>query len=363
MGSAACYHLAKSGVRVLGIDQFQVPHERGSHTGQSRLIRKAYFEHPNYVPLLKRAYELWEELEDESKTQLFHKTGIAYFGRRGSPILTGAKESAAKHDLRIDEIDKSSVQFESLKIPQKFNGLFEKEAGYVLPELTIKSQVELAQKNGAHLLENTEIKSWKKSAGQIKVETDKGIFTTDRLILTAGTYTNSLIQTIPDLKVRVTRQILGWVYPTIGMDSSKRLPCWVIAHPEDEGIIYGFPFNEAEGPKGLKIAYHFPGEEINPKSISEFDTKNEVDVIHKLARQYLNIDFDVSKTVVKNCMYGYSKDENFIIDFTPESENKVIIATGFSGHGFKFSPVVGEILKDLAMNGKSSLPIDFLAIR
>ncbi len=366
MGSSTLYHLSTRGFKVLGVDRYQVPHDKGSHTGQSRLIRKAYYEHPDYVPLLFRAYENWNEIEEVSGTSLYYETGILYMGRANHPIISGMRYSAGKYDIPIEDLSSNEAfrRHTQFNIPSDYDILIEKEAGFVTPEKAIEVCIQLSQKNGAHIISGEAVKEWELINQVIHVHTLTQTYTTRKLVLATGAYTPAL-STFLKPKLKVTKQWLAWYLPeepetfTLG-----NFPCWCVAHEEDEGIYYGFPMLDQKqhpGPKGIKIAHHSPGKETNPEEDRESSTEKEQEKLTQFLTTYLPGKI-ATITALRSCYYTYSPDEHFIIDFVPESDNKILIAAGFSGHGFKFASVIGEALADLAIKGKTDLPIHFLGL-
>lgn len=366
MGASALYHLSKRGVRVLGIEQFQIGHKQGSHSGQSRLIRKAYFEHPDYVPLLERAYQNWKKLEQETGRKLYHETGLAYFGYRKGELLQGVLNSADTYDIRISQHDSEAFTdaHPAFKIPANKTALFEREAGYISPEKTIWTFVQEALNNEADIAEGESLLSWEEDGDLIRVETDKSGYTARKIIFTAGAYTGRLL---PVLKpyLTVTRQLMMWVRPEHpeAYTSEKGFPCWVLEDEDHSGVFYGFPIpgnQDLPGPAGLKIAHHDAAEIINPADLHDFDPAEEEKKLMDILREY--IPGALSKVeAIQACMYTNSPDGDFIIDRMQGREDKITYACGFSGHGFKFVPVIGEILADLSLNGETDLPIDFLS--
>jgi sarcosine oxidase len=365
MGSSACWFLAGRGYKVLGLEQFGITHERGSHTGQSRIIRKAYFEHADYVPLLKRAYKNWKLLEADANAIVYERTGIVYMGEAGTPIMEGIRESASLYKVPVEQpsLIHARERFPAFRIPDSFDVIVEPDAGFVTPEKAISLFVAEATKKGAVINTNETVKEWKEEPGIIKVATNKAIYTCDKLIITTGSWTSKIIPRIPT-KLEVTKQILLWVEP------KKRepfllgnFPCWFIQDPE-LGLFYGFPILPGSpfgGPAGLKLAHHKPGGIVDPDFVNNDIPANTEDDIHHILCKYIP-GADGAVVDIKSCLYTYSKDEHFIIDHLPGYGKKVTIACGFSGHGFKFASVVGEILADLSMKGKTDLPVAFLSL-
>ncbi len=355
MGSAACYHLARRGRSVLGLEQFTIPHELGSHAGETRIIRKAYFEHPDYIPLLIRAYENWQELTERSGKQLYHKTGLFYAAPKGHELINSIRRSAELYNIPLE----SGVPTK-FSLPTGYESLFEPDAGYVEPENTIRALVHHAIDLGAEIHEREQVLGWNGGGqpGYVTVRTNIAEYRCKKLIVTAGAWSAKMIPGI-DKHLRVTRQVLAWLKPAEPEQFTKeKFPCWLIATENDKGAYYGFPIIPSHL-GALKFAYHYPGSDteadsVNRKVVIE-DTENLLD----FARKFLPpASGEIESTKV--CLYSNSPDENFVIDNLAGMEDQVCVAWGFSGHGFKFVPVVGEILADLAMYGKTSLPIEFL---
>ena len=363
MGSATCYYLAKSGLKVLGLEQFSLPHEQGSHTGESRLVRMAYFENPDYVPLLKRAYHNWEHLEEISGKTQFHKTGIVYFGESDSVQTEGVRRSSKLHKLPIDVFtrEESNKRFSQFTIPDNYECLFEANAGFVQPELTINTYVEQAKKLGADIKEQEQVLSWEYKDGSVHCATDKGNYKASKIIFTAGAYTQQHVPQVAK-SLQVTQQALVWYTPenpTLFFEDS--FSCWSITDPKYDGMFYGFPIVDRKN-LTIKIAYHSRGIDVNPSQKAELASSKELEPLDFFFKKYMpSLKGKIAYT--KTCLYNYSPDEDFIMDFLPDYNQSVIVACGFSGHGFKFVPMVGELLKDLAVTGKTDLPVDFLKLR
>jgi sarcosine oxidase len=365
MGSAACYFLSRRGHKVLGLEQFDITHDRGSHTGQSRIVRKAYFEHPDYVPLLQRAYHNWNLLETETSSNIYYRTGIVYFGRPDHDTMEGIRRSSSLYNIPVENVSREQAveRFPSFRIPPDFEVLFEPDAGFVTPERAILLYTELSLKNGATIRTNESAYTWKQEGGKLNVQTDKGSYTCNRLVITAGSWASKMIPSLSK-SLKVTRQLLAWIKPeTWDAFTLGNFPCWFIEDP-DRGMYYGFPVmpvNTFGGPIGLKLAHHHPGEPADPNHVNKTLPPGAEENIRYVLSKYIP---GAGSTVLsmKSCFYTYSSDEHFIIDHLPGYGKQVTIACGFSGHGFKFVPVVGEILADLAMKGKTSLPVEFLRL-
>lgn len=364
MGSATCYHLAKSGHKVLGLEQFGIAHEHGSHSGQTRIIRKAYFEYPDYVPLLERAYENWSALEEETGISLFRKTGMLYLGKPDDRLIKGVRNSAQKFNLNIQNLSSETLkkEYPQFLIPEGHEGVFEPDAGFLLPETAILSFTERALNFGAHIRIGEKTLKWEHKDGHIEVVTNKDTYNCSKLIITAGAWANKMIQNFRS-SFKVTKQTLAWVKPKDeALFELGDFPTWIFDNGNNQGSFYGFPKLSEEkfnGPVGLKVAHHHPGPEIDPDEDQRGIPENEETKIIEFLNRHLPEGYSEINSI-STCLYTYSKDENFILGPSPESDN-VFLATGFSGHGFKFASVIGEILADLAISGSSSLPIEFLS--
>lgn len=363
MGSATCYQLAKQGYKVLGLEQFDIPHEYGSYDGQSRLIRKSYGEHSDYVPLLERAYQNWKTLEAETGVQVYFDTGLLYFGESSNSFLKGVLASSEKYSIQVNSLAKGVVakKYPQFKIPNEFKCLEEPDAGFVTPERCVLLFTEQAVQKGAVIRTKEKVSEWKRENGLIKVKTNKGLFTAKKLVITAGPWAGKMIPGYAS-KLKVTRQMVAWMKPkkwdlfTLG-----NFPCWNIE--DGDHSYYGFPIlpvGKFGGPLGLKLAMHYPtGDIADPDTINRIPKEEDERLLINALNKFFPEGYSET-LVMKTCMYTNSPDDNFILDHLAGYDKDVAIATGFSGHGFKFASVVGEIMADLAMKGNTSLPIGFL---
>jgi sarcosine oxidase len=364
MGASACYHLSKRGFKVLGLEQFDIPHELGSHAGQSRIIRKAYGEGSDYVPLMERAYQNWQALESETGSQVYYKTGLAYFGAPDDPFLETVKGSSKKYNipfnnLTTDECDRKYPQF---KLPQNFQRLEEPEAGFITPERSILLYVQQAIFNGAVIRTKEKVLEWnRESSGSVTVVTDRGTYKAGKLVITAGPWAAKIIPSLAS-KLTVTRQAVAWVKPKKGDDFTLgKFPCWILQ--KKDSFFYGFPILPAGsfyGPVGLKLALHYPGADTtDPDDVNRNTKESDENILIEFLNRFIPDGYE-NTLVMKTCLYTNAPDHNFIIDYLSGFDKDVVFASGFSGHGFKFVSVVGEILADLALNGSTHIPIGFL---
>ncbi len=374
MGSATAYNLAKNGQKVLLLEQFDFIHENGAHGGQTRLIRKAYFEHPDYVPLLLRAYENWADLERETQEKVYFETGIIYFGKHEDELLENTKASARLYDLKLDTLNLADAKqkypvFEA--IPNDWACLFEPEAGFLLVEKCVQLFLQQALKYGAALKAREKVMNWREntygtsrdSREGVEVTTDKAVYKANKLIFTAGAWTDKLLQDL-NVPLKVTRQVLGWVKPENWTDfTMDKFVCWGISDAK-AGLYYGMPIlnnEDTSGPIGLKLGSHLHGDIVNPDNVDRHIYEADEATFRECLEKYMpSANGDI--LAIKTCLYTNSPDENFIIDQHPLSKN-VILACGFSGHGFKFASVIGEILSDLAIYGETKQPIEFLSLK
>ncbi len=361
MGSSAAYHLAGRGKRVLGLERHTPAHDRGSSHGQSRIIRLAYSENPAYVPLVIRAYELWERLERETGEDLMTITGGLMIGPPGTRFFDGSKESAEKYDLPYEVLDATELKrrypvFEPTPDTVAF---FEEKAGFLRPEASVKAHLDRAAYFGADLRFGEEILSWEPTQSGVLVETASGAYEAERLVVSAGAWAPELLADL-GLPLEVTRQILFWFDPKggIGPFVPYRLPIF-IWEPEDGNSFYAIPAHD--GPTGgVKVAFfRADGKPADPETVNREVHEKEVEFIRGYLARYIP-DLDGDFLYAKTCMYTNTPDEHFVISTHPHYP-QVAIAAGFSGHGYKFCSVVGEILADLATEGETSHPIDLFS--
>lgn len=364
MGSAACMALAARGVRVLGLEQFDVPHTFGAHHGHSRLFRTAYYEHPDYVPLLQRSLTLWRTLERDAGTELLHLTGGLYVGpdrpngRGGGELVPKSIEAARRFGLEHTPLDHWDLtcQYWRLEVPDDYIGVFERDAGFLIPERAVQAMADHAIAEGAEIRSRQPLSHWHADQRGVEVHTEQEVYRADSLILAGGPWSARLCGDL-GVPITVTRQVMGWVEPRKGAFEMGRWPCWAIEH-EDGGLLYGTPVLPWH--PGFKAALHKKGSPCDPASVNRAPEPGDEDTFREGLRRFIpEAHGPVLSMAV--CMYDNSPDGHFILDRHPLHAN-VIVATGFSGHGFKFAPVIGEALADLAVHGTSPLPIGFLGL-
>jgi len=355
MGSAAAAHLAARGNRVLGLEQFTAPHDRGSSHGHTRVIRQAYFEHPAYVPLLLRAYELWRELEQVTGRQLLLLPGGLMMGAPGSGVVAGSLRSARQYGLPHDELDAREIRrrFPQFQVADDTVALFERAAGLVFCERAVGAHLEWAARAGAELRFEEPVLAWRATpGGGVTVTTTKGSYAAAQLIITPGPWAPELLADL-GVPLVVERQVLFWFHPPGGVAPflPERFPVYIWEHPSG-ATPYGFPAVDGDA-GGVKIACYrktIP-EPCTPETVDRRIREDDVASMRTAMRGLLPL-LDGPLLKAATCLYTLTPDLNFVIGTHP-AHPQVQIAAGFSGHGFKFCSVVGELLADLAISGRT----------
>lgn len=362
MGSSACMHLARRGARVLGLERSAIPHDTGSSHGHSRMIRLIYSEHPDYVPLLRRAYELWRDLEAASGRSILRITGGIYMGRPDGEFIAGARRAALAHGLDHETLDGPELarRFPQFRLPDDFAGFWEPTAGYLVPEAAITAHAEAALRAGAEIHAHEPVAHWAPDGAGFRVRTSRAEYRAGRLVFCGGAWAGKLVADL-GVPLVATRQVLGWVWPRRPeLFEPGRVPVWAIdaPHLSPPGLYYGFPM-APEAP-GFKLARHAPGRPVDPDVVDRKEVApDDEEEVRTVLRSCIP-DADGPLLALRTCLYENSPDAHFIIDRHPAHEG-VAVACGFSGHGFKFASVVGEILADLALDGRTRHPIGFLS--
>ena len=350
MGSAAAYHLASRGLRVLGLERFERGHARASFGGRSRIIRLAYFEHPDYVPLLRAAWDGWRGLERASGERLLTQTGGLYAGPPGGALVAGSLRSARQHGLAHEVMDAAEAmrRFPALRLDDGWAALFEEQAGWLAPERCVGTHLRLAERAGATLRFGAPAVVRADGDG-LAVEGSGWRDHADRVVMTAGAWLAGLLPFLSPV-LQVERVPLFWFDP---VSPAGPLPVWILETPE--GDYYGFPQDE----HGLKLARHGSGELIaGPDALDRTPRVADEERVRAFARRHLPAaDGRLRETHV--CMYTRTPDGHFAIGRA--AGDRVVYASACSGHGFKFASVIGEILADLAIAGRTDHRIGFLS--
>jgi sarcosine oxidase len=354
-GSAAAYALASRGAEVLGFDRFSRGHTLGSSGGLSRIIRLAYYEHPHYVPLLRRAWTLWRELEHASAEALLTETGGLYAGPPDGELVSGALESARAHDLAHEVLDTVALRerYPLFDWLDGWTGIYERQAGWLAPERCIEAQLALAERHGARLRFDEPIERWESANEGVRIFTPSGTYEAGHLVLAAGAWMPQLAPSLAT-ELSVERNVLFWFEPRADRDAFAQLPIYIVE--DTDRIFYGFPYDREHG---LKVAgLHF-GDPADPDRLDREPSPADEERVRAWLRRRLPL-ADGARREAKVCMYTNTPDAHFIIDFLP-GDSRVVVASACSGHGFKFASVVGEIVADLVLQGSTEHPIDFLS--
>ena len=357
VGSAAMWQLANRGLRVLGIDRFSPPHDRGSSHGHTRIIRQAYFEHADYVPLLFESYRLWEELEAHADQRLKTETGLLEVGPTDGVVVPGVLKAAKQHGLAVERLTPAEIErrWPSLRVPAQLVGVFEPRAGYLRVETCVQACLDAAQAAGAKLLSSQKALDWI-AGDDIIVRTTDGEHRSKLLVVTAGAWAAQLLSSLR-LSFQVRRKTLLWHASNDARAHAEAgFPCYLFELPQ--GVFYGFPQIDE---RGLKAAEHSGGEVVtDPLSVHRTLRDSDRMPVETFLQEHLPAaQIPCHQHAV--CLYTMSPDEHFIVDRHPD-DPRIVFAAGLSGHGFKFTPVLGRVLADLAIDGKTSLPIDFLSL-
>jgi sarcosine oxidase len=349
MGSAAVYRLARRGRRVIGIERFRPGHEHGSSHGATRIIRLGYYEHPSYVPLLRRAHDLWRELETAAGRPLLQITGIAEIGPADGKLVAGTLAAARTHDLphAVLAAPEFMRRFPAFRIPADCVGVLQPDGGILGAERAILAQHELAEAAGAELRTDETVTAIEPRGGGVQVKTDRSTVEAGSAIIAAGPWTTRLL---PDLAapLRVTRQVMAWFQPHEPMlFAPEKFPVFMIETAR--GIHYGFPLDNA----GVKFAkHHHADETVDPDACDRSVSAGDEALIRPVLAECLP-GANGRLVRAKTCLYTMTPDGDFVIDRLPGAP-QIVVASACSGHGFKFAPVIGEILADLATAGATA---------
>jgi len=349
MGSLSAWRLAAQGARVVGFERYRPGHDRGSSHGDTRIFRTAYFESPEYVPLLQRAHILWRQLEKESGVELLTMTGGLTIGRPDGELVSGVLASARLNDLphRLLDGPEMGRAYPQHRMKNGEVAVLEDEAGFLRPELSIQAAAGRAQALGARIMNDTEVTSVEPSSSGVALMTSRGRFEAERALVTAGAWTTKLMNKL-HLPLNVERQVMGWLRITDPSQfTAHRFPVFM-REPEPGGIRYGFPTTDG---RGIKLGVHHEGSNTDPDSIDREIHAADMEPIRDFAHEYLH---GVTGEVLdaRVCMYTNSPDDRFIVAGDPSLPG-VTTLSACSGHGFKFAPVMGELMAGLLLEGRA----------
>ncbi len=358
MGMASGYFLAKQGKRVLLLDAFDPPHSHASHHGETRIIRHAYGEGKEYVPLALGAQKHWEDLERLSGKSLFLKTGVLNVGEKSSPFITMLIASAEKYQLPIDILsaEEANQRFEGLNLPAEYIACFESTSGVLRCEECIQAYRDLAISHGATLLSHHKVTDIDIQQQGVVITANDQSFQADKVIVSVGAWSNDLLEMLQlDLPIRPIRKTFAWFDAPEALYGEGHFPAF--SFDTQNGIYYGFPSIDGAG---LKIGRHDLGDDQNPnQALASFDEQQDAHDLQQLLNKHMPSVGDLK--FGKTCMYTMTPDEHFVIDTHPEHRH-VVIACGFSGHGFKFSSVIGEVVADLALGKTPKYDLNLFAL-
>lgn len=362
MGASALYHLAARGRRVLGIERFQPGHSLGSSHGHSRVIRRAYFEHPNYVPLIHEAYGQWRALERESGQSLMTLCGMLVAAPADDEVITGTLRSAELHRLELRQLSarEANREYKGFRFQEDMAVLFDPMGGFLRAEACVHALYEQALRRDAEVHGNETVKGWESDGRTVTVDTDKGRYWAGSLVVCAGAWSGRILASL-GLPLEVQRTVLTWWDPR---DDSYRVsnnsPAFgVVMDGAPRRFFYGVP--QFDG-RGVKVAEHAGTQVVgDPSELRRtVDYRAEFEDLKGFVRRHMP-SLSGGPRHASVCMYTYSPDRHFILDTSPEHPN-VHFAAGFSGHGFKFAPVIGFILADFCETGTTRHPIEFLRL-
>jgi sarcosine oxidase len=357
MGSAAADALARHGRRVLGLEQFAPGHAHGSSHGRTRVIRTAYYEHPAYVPLARQAFAGWYDLEQRTGQRLLTECGCLSIGPPTGELITGVRRAAAEHGLAINSLTPNELRqsFSPFVFDESYVGVLEPAAGALAVEACVQAQWTSAQAAGADLRAGVRVRGWQPAGTGVSVSTDAGQFTAERLVLTAGPWASAWL---PGWPLTVMRQVQLWFGTQDDRQFRRdRFPIYLADTPA--GTFYGFPVFDGHG---HKCAQHYGAPELPHLDAihPEPTPADEAAIRTFLAAHLPRANGPLRSASV--CRYTLSPDRHFIIDRHPQHP-QVIVAAGFSGHGFKFAPVVGALLAELCGNEKIAAPSELFSAR
>ena len=349
MGSASLRTLSRRNMKVVGIERFTPGHDKGSSHGETRIIRLGYFEHPSYVPLLRQTYQLWRELEAESGRPLMHITGIVEIGPPDGEVVAGTLRASREHGLPHEVLNATQVmrRFPAFRIPDGYTGVFQPDGGFLDVEPSIERMIALAKADGAEVRTGETVRALKPTADGVRIETDRGAIEAGVAIVAAGAWVAKLLPDLP-VKLRVTRQVQAWFQAEDATPFAPgRFPTFLLE--SSHGVHYGFPPHAGSGVKAAK--HHHANEIVDPDTVDRTVSKADEALIRSALADHIPA-ANGRLLVAKTCLYTVTPDHDFIIGGLSAMPN-VLIASPCSGHGFKFAPVMGEVLSDLAIDGST----------
>ncbi len=362
MGAAAAYQGAKRGARVLGLDRFTPPHVHGSTHGGTRVTRLAVGEGEQYIPLVRRSHELWREIERETGADLLTQNGALIVSSPASKATTHVEGffrktvmAAERHGIAHELLDAAQIRarFPQFHVRDDESGYFEPEAGFVRPERAIAAQLDLAKKYGADIRTGETVLAFESEAGGIMVQTDRGIYRADKLIVSAGSWLPKLLPQYEGL-FRIYRQVQFWFEPRDPASFvPERFPVFIWDPPTGTQALYGFPSVDGEG---FKIGTEYFARTADPDAVQRNVSAEEIGAMYEdlVAPHFPGVHGRCLRAAT--CLYTVTPDFGFVIDTLPEADN-VLLVSACSGHGFKHSAAIGEAAAQWALEGKSRIDL------
>jgi len=353
MGSAAAYALAKRGAKVIAFDRLSPPHHMGSTHGNTRIIREAYYEHPLYVPLVRRSYELWAELQHECGERLFTQTGGLWVGPEKGELVKGAVESVRTHGIKHDLLSAAEItrRFPAYRARKEWVGLLEHRAGMLAPEKCVSAFHAGARRLGAELHVNTAVTSWTVGAQWVTVATSSWSCTADRLIVAAGAWLPGLADKMGlKIPLEIERQMSHWFAPS-SKDAKYRATNTPVALFELPGDMFLTMGDEGQG---VKCGKHHSGSPTSPEAVNRAVSDAENEAAREILEEVMP-GAGGKLLDARVCLYTNTPDRHFIIDWT--QRGRALLLSPCSGHGFKFASGIGEIAAQLVTEGKTAMDI------
>lgn len=369
MGAMAAASLATRGVRVIGLDARRPPHDAGSSHGGSRVARTAYFEHPDYVPLLREAFDGWRRIEHDTGRRCLHRSGVLLLGGPRSEVIAASRSSARMHGIRVEDLAPAEVRrrWPLFRLPDDVEGLLEPDAGFVVPEHGVEAGLEIAAGAGADLRFDTAVTSIDADDDRAVIHAGGDAIPVDRVVVAAGAWTSRLLPTLAAAcTLEPQRKVIVWCRPRSTVAAafgSDRMPAWLLddGGAFGDGVYYAVPTWPGQiGPAGVKVGFHGPGPVVDPEAP---DREADRRLVARFDRDLASILPDALEPAHASatCLYTMTPDRHFVIDRLPTA-GSIVVAAGFSGHGYKFAPVIGDILADLAIGGDTRHPTAFLGL-
>jgi sarcosine oxidase len=355
VGTAAAYQLSHRGQRVLGIERFEIGHRQGSSHGETRIIRLAYFEGTTYVPIVRRAYELWQDLGRAAGSRLLYRTGSLEMSEPGYDFVDRSRASCLDHGLAHEMLDVDQVKrrFPAFELRPGTRAIYQPDGGYVLCEEAIGAHARLARSAGAELHTGEIVQDFRATAdGGVEVRTDRGLYSAGHLVLTAGPWMRQLVPSLRE-HLATFKQTIAWFAPSrADLFQPSAFPVFI--HFGDAGEFYGLPMHSE---RGMKVGGpHFAREPIDPDVADRTPSAQQLAALQRFVARHLP-DAASPPQQPTGCIYTKTPDEHFIVDHLPGTP-QVLLISACSGHGYKFAPALGEIAADLVVDGATRHAIE-----